>query len=148
MKKIFIPIYLVLLLYQVKSFGVIDRRNAKVLSGLVVGKEVGLNSNLFSLTEDSFPEVQQYLDYILDIEKLPLTEKKIDSGAPLKSKKEALVKLKPQVAKFCKKVNKRFLHYGWGNSKCNRYPWNHVRNSVAGDPLTWITYGNETLHKN
>ena len=67
MKKILILIYLAIFLYQADSFGVIDRRGAKSLSGLVVGKEVDLNSNLFSLSEESFPEVQQYLNYILDI---------------------------------------------------------------------------------
>ena len=140
MKKILILIYLAIFLYQADSFGVIDRRGAESLSGLVVGKEVVLNSNLFSLSEESFPEVQQYLDYILDIKESSLKKKKILHKVPLKPEKEPVVKLKPKVAKFCKKVSKRFLHYGWGKSKCSRYPWNHVRNSVTGDPLIWVTY--------
>ena len=147
MKKTLILIYLAIFLYQADSFGVIDRRGAESLSGLVVGKEVDLNSNLFSLSEESFPEVQQYLDYILDIKESSLKKKKILHKVPLKPEKEPVVKLKPKVAKFCKKVSKRFLHYGWGKSKCSRYPWNHVRNSVTGDPLIWVTYGNEELHR-
>ena len=147
MKKILIPIYLMFLLYQVESFGVIERRSAKTLSGLFVGKEVDLSSNLFSLSEESFPEVQQYLDYILDTERPRSSENKVNPKVPLQPVKEPVVKLKPKVAKFCKKINKRFLRYGWGNSKCNRYPWNHVRNSVTGDPLIWVTYGNEAMHK-
>ena len=112
MKKVLIPIYLVFFLYQVESFGVIERRSAETLSGLFVGKEVDLNSNLFSLSEDSFPEVQQYLDYILDIEGPRPSENKVNPKVSLKPAKEPVVKLKPKVAKFCKKVNKRFLRYG------------------------------------
>jgi len=56
-------------------------------------------------------------------------------------------KITPAVKKYCKKIDKRFLHWGWGRSYCDHFEWNHVRNSVKGDPLMWVAYGNEAEHK-
>jgi protein MpaA len=53
----------------------------------------------------------------------------------------------PAVKKYCKKVDKRFLHWGWGRSYCDHFNWHHVRNSVNGDPLMWVSYGDEVAHK-
>ena len=145
MKKI--SICLILLLFHAESFAVGTSRGAQGLSGFTVGKEVDVTSSLFSLSEESFPEVHQYLNYILNYEKTLPNSKEEALQVPRKASREIAVKLTPKVRKFCKKVNKRFLDYGWGNSKCNRYPWNHVRNSVKGDPLTWVTYGSEPEHK-
>jgi len=51
------------------------------------------------------------------------------------------------VKKYCKKVNKKFLHWGWGLSRCNKIKWHHVRNSVLGDPLIWVSFGDESRKK-
>lgn len=51
------------------------------------------------------------------------------------------------VRKYCKKINKNFLSWGWGNSKCLDFKWHHVRNSVKGDPLMWATFGDEKAHR-
>lgn len=47
------------------------------------------------------------------------------------------------VDKFCKKVNQKFLYWGWGKGRCHDYQWHHVRNSVKGDPLIWSVFGKE-----
>ncbi|OIQ17840.1 MAG: hypothetical protein BM556_10450 [Bacteriovorax sp. MedPE-SWde] len=62
-------------------------------------------------------------------------------------KKFVRVKNTKKVNKFCKKISKKFLNYGWGHSRCNSFKWNHVRNSVWGDPLMWVTFGDEKAHK-
>lgn len=49
----------------------------------------------------------------------------------------------PVVQKFCKKIDKEFIQYGWGQSRCENFKWNHVRNSVLGDPLMWVTFGED-----
>lgn len=48
----------------------------------------------------------------------------------------------PKINAFCQKIDKEFLNYGWGESRCNYFNWNHVRNSNLGDPLIWATFGN------
>lgn len=52
------------------------------------------------------------------------------------------------VKKYCKKVDKKFLHWGWGRSRCKNISWHHVRNSVLGDPLIWVSFGDESRKKN
>jgi murein peptide amidase A len=44
---------------------------------------------------------------------------------------------------FCRKIDQRFLHWGWGLSGCRDFQWNHVRDSVEGDPLMWVVFGDE-----
>ncbi|EQC46241.1 M14 family murein peptide amidase A [Bacteriovorax sp. Seq25_V] len=51
------------------------------------------------------------------------------------------------VSDFCTKIESKFHHYGWGRSHCDSFSWNHVRNSVLGDPLIWAVYGDEDAHK-
>ncbi len=51
------------------------------------------------------------------------------------------------ISQFCELTQKKFTKYGWGNSRCKKYNWHHVRNSVWGRPLTWVTYGDEEAHK-
>lgn len=66
---------------------------------------------------------------------------------PKKLKKYTKVQNTKKVKKFCRKISKKFLNYGWGHSRCESFKWNHVRNSVWGDPLMWVTFGNEKEHK-
>ena len=49
----------------------------------------------------------------------------------------------PGINSFCQKMDKKFLEYGWGASRCDFFKWNHIRNSVKGDPLIWTTFGDE-----
>lgn len=48
------------------------------------------------------------------------------------------------VLNFCRKIDERFLHWGWGLSGCRDFPWHHVRDSVQGDPLMWTVFGDES----
>lgn len=52
-----------------------------------------------------------------------------------------------RISKFCKKTDQFFNRYGWKKSNCESYKWIHVRDSVLGDPLTWIVFGDEELMK-
>ncbi|MBI2520916.1 MAG: murein peptide amidase A [Bdellovibrio sp.] len=45
---------------------------------------------------------------------------------------------------YCDKMDQSFKKYGWGESGCRSYNWNHVRNSVLGDPLPWVVFGEES----
>ena len=49
--------------------------------------------------------------------------------------------LTPALKSYCEKLDKSFKKYGWGKSDCEGFKWNHYRNSVLGDPLTWTTFG-------
>ena len=49
--------------------------------------------------------------------------------------------LTPALTKFCNKVEHSFKRYGWEKSGCETYEWNHIRNSVLGDPLAWTIFG-------
>lgn len=44
---------------------------------------------------------------------------------------------------YCAKIDAYFEKYKWGKSNCESYQWNHVRNSVAGDPLSWVVFGHQ-----
>lgn len=52
-----------------------------------------------------------------------------------------------RVMDFCNKIDQKFLHWGWGLSACRDYGWNHVRDSVSGDPLMWTVFGDENIHR-
>lgn len=81
---------------------------------------------------------QKEIDVELKLKNYKLFKKAITKKNPNRTKK---------MNKFCKKVDKAFFRYGWGKSRCSYFPWSHVRNSVKGDPLMWVTYGNENQHK-
>jgi len=51
--------------------------------------------------------------------------------------------LKPQILKFCKEMDKMFVRYGWKPGECEKYSWNHVRNTLQGTPLIWTVFGEE-----
>jgi protein MpaA len=51
--------------------------------------------------------------------------------------------LTPALKSFCDKLQGKFNDYHWGNHECDKYKWNHVRNSNLGTPLVWITFGEE-----
>jgi protein MpaA len=86
----------------------------------------------------------------------PILEKKTKPAVVVVEKKvEPPKKLKlwpktPQtkkVAKYCKKVDKKFIHWGWGKSRCSNIKWKNVRSSYLGDPLIWAVYGDESKQK-
>ncbi len=52
-----------------------------------------------------------------------------------------------KVNDFCRKIDEKFQEYSWGKSRCDEFQWNHVRNSVLGDPLIWLTFGDEKEHE-
>jgi protein MpaA len=47
----------------------------------------------------------------------------------------------PAILKFCNKLESKFKIYGWEKSQCESFQWNHIRNSVLGDPLLWTIFG-------
>jgi protein MpaA len=51
----------------------------------------------------------------------------------------------PAILKLCHKLDEKFNHYGWGKSNCTSFDWNHIRNSVQGDPLAWTVFGDVGL---
>tara|TARA_R110002072_G_scaffold64203_4_gene159605 strand:+ start:49621 stop:50652 length:1032 start_codon:yes stop_codon:yes gene_type:complete len=73
------------------------------------------------------------------------------SGTPAKAQIQKEIKTfeppileesqKLALSKYCKKVDKRFLAYGWGRSKCLDYDWVYELESVKKDPLIWTTFG-------
>lgn len=62
-------------------------------------------------------------------------------AVPLSIAAEETTKLTPALVKYCKKIDASFKKYNWGKSECEKFDWNHIRNSVHGDPLPWIVYG-------
>ena len=53
----------------------------------------------------------------------------------------------PRMVEYCQKIDRKFLHWGWGLSGCRDFGWEHVRDSVEGDPLMWTVFGDESAHK-
>lgn len=53
------------------------------------------------------------------------------------------VKNNKWVRKYCEELDTKFRHWGWGRSGCEKYQWNHVRNSIQGKPLVWKVFGEE-----
>lgn len=49
--------------------------------------------------------------------------------------------LTPALSKYCNKLDISFKKYRWEKSDCENFDWIHVRNSVQGDPLPWIVFG-------
>ncbi len=76
-------------------------------------------------------------------------QKKVQPKSKIQRKTAKLIKAKlsKKLKKYCKKIQKKFGHYGWGYSKCQYTQWHHVRNSFLGTPLIWIVYGSEKEHK-
>ena len=61
--------------------------------------------------------------------------------------KPTLLEQSPQITQYCKKIESKFHRYRWGKSQCEDFPWHHVRDSVWGDPLLWMVFGDEETHK-
>jgi protein MpaA len=61
--------------------------------------------------------------------------------------KKKLPKLSKRILKYCKELDKYFAKWGWGKSRCEEFNWHHVRNSVLGRPLVWMSYGDEKEHR-
>lgn len=57
---------------------------------------------------------------------------------------EASYPLTEPVKKLCTSLGSKFLEYKWGDVACEKYKWNHVRNSNLGTPLVWSVFGDET----
>ncbi len=57
-----------------------------------------------------------------------------------------------KVKSYCKKIDKYFAKYNWGESHCEDFSWHHVRNSHWGNPIMWFTFGDveeaKRKHKN
>jgi protein MpaA len=51
--------------------------------------------------------------------------------------------LTPQISAYCHKLKKKFTANKWGDPACEKYSWNHVRNSNLGTPLIWTVFGEE-----
>lgn len=49
--------------------------------------------------------------------------------------------LTPALSQYCAKLDQKFKTYNWEKSQCENFDWNHIRNSVQGDPLVWTTFG-------
>lgn len=49
--------------------------------------------------------------------------------------------LTPALTKYCAKLDQKFKLYNWDKSQCESFDWYHIRNSVLGDPLVWVTFG-------
>lgn len=47
--------------------------------------------------------------------------------------------------KYCQKIEGSFKKYNWSTSNCDHYHWIHVRNSIQGDPLSWVVFGDEKV---
>lgn len=75
--------------------------------------------------------------FSMEMPVLPDMDKEIDWGS------QKVPSNTPVVEKFCKKIDKEFIGYEWGQSHCEYFKWNHVRNSVLGDPLIWATFGED-----
>ena len=45
------------------------------------------------------------------------------------------------MANYCHKMDEKFKKYNWEKSDCENFDWIHIRNSVLGDPLPWIVFG-------
>lgn len=52
-----------------------------------------------------------------------------------------------KVVKYCDKIDTYFAKYNWGKSGCEKFEWNHVRNSFWGNPIIWYVFGSEMEHK-
>ena len=78
-KSLFVLFFFSFMPSPLPSEQVAERRG---LSGFTVGKEVDVTSSLFSLSEESFLSVHQYLNYILNYEKaLPNSQEGSPSSA-------------------------------------------------------------------
>jgi len=55
--------------------------------------------------------------------------------------------LTKDVSKFCQKLDAKYKEYGWEKFPCDNYQWNHIRNSVKGDPLIWTVFGDTSLEE-
>lgn len=76
--------------------------------------------------------------------KLPIDTSKTRE---IKVAKSEPIKLTPRIKLYCQKINRKFKKYGWGDSECESYRWNRVRNSVLGKPLMWTVFGDEAAHR-
>jgi protein MpaA len=56
--------------------------------------------------------------------------------------------LSKALTQYCEKIDSEFKKYKWGNANCENTNWQHVRNSVKGVPLIWVSFGDETFKKN
>lgn len=50
----------------------------------------------------------------------------------------------PAVQKYCQKIDNTFEKYHWGRSHCDDFTWNHVRNSIKGNPIIWYVFGEQS----
>lgn len=96
-----------------------------------------------SKTSDSKDENREKSSSEKSVEKIE--EKK--EPKPYVDRKFTKVTNTKAVSNYCKKINDKFLHWGWGLSRCDSFKWHHVRDSYLGDPLIWATFGDEKKSK-
>ena len=51
--------------------------------------------------------------------------------------------LTPALKKYCSQMDSKFKDYHWGASQCDKYSWNHVRDTTKKTPLIWTVFGDE-----
>lgn len=76
----------------------------------------------------------------------PQVVKKIESQPPKKKFTTLHSKNSVKIKKYCAKMDRYFKKYRWGKSHCEKFSWNHVRNSYWGNPIPWFIFGNEEEH--
>jgi protein MpaA len=63
--------------------------------------------------------------------------------APVAATPTPLPSLTPDIKKWCDLTDASFLNRGWGDSRCDEFRWNHVRNSAGGVAIPWVVFGDE-----
>lgn len=76
----------------------------------------------------------------------PAPQKVTQPEAPAPVPEETIpevFELTAEVRGFCQKLEQKFLQYKWEEPQCEKFQWNHVRNSNLGTPLIWTVFGDE-----
>lgn len=94
---------------------------------LIVSCSIGLEKpSLNKLVSSKTPELAQPID---------------ETSLNLKTQK---VELSQKLKAWCELTDKKFEDYRWGKSRCEEFPWLHVRDSYMGRPIPWMVFGEET----
>lgn len=80
----------------------------------------------------------------IQIPKLTETKAKLPKQVP-GPVKTPVVKpnLSAALKKWCSLTDAAFKRYSWGNSRCDEFNWQHVRNSSKGNAIPWVIFGEE-----
>lgn len=69
------------------------------------------------------------------------------TASPMQKSQNFAVPLPENISQFCQKIDEAFQRYYWGRSQCENHRWMQVGESRLGDPLIWLVFGNEPLHR-